>query len=193
MSWPIWQSSSMRKMPSSMAYGKSPLVRPSSPSEQSMPLDMTPLSLPLVILTPFGSSDLCRATGTMSPAWTLEAPVTICTGSSWPTSSWQITRWSESGCFSTDRILPTTTFLTSSNSVFQPSTFEPDILSCFGEIPHRDFPNIDIIFQPSHRKIHSSSFLSWIDLFSGDRQALPRRSARRLFKKGLRKLSIFLF
>ena len=64
---------------------------------------------------------------------------------------------------------------------------------CFGEIPHRDFPNIDIIFQPSHRKIHRSSFLSWIDLFSGDRQALPRRSARRLFKKGLRKLSIFLF
>ena len=128
MSWPIWHSSSMRKMPSSMAYGKSPLVRPSSPSEQSMPLDITPLSLPLVILTPFGSSDLCRATGTMSPAWTLDAPVTICTGSSWPTSSWQITRWSESGCFSTDRILPTTTFLTSSNSVFQPSTFEPDIL-----------------------------------------------------------------
>ena len=41
-----------------------------------------------LILTPFGSSDLCRATGTMSPAWTLDAPVTICTGSSWPTSSW---------------------------------------------------------------------------------------------------------
>ena len=37
-------------------------------------------------------------------------PVTICTGSSLPTSSWQIFRWSESGWSTTDRILPVTTF-----------------------------------------------------------------------------------
>lgn len=64
-----------------------------------MPLDGTPRSLPLVIFTPPGRVDLCRQTGQISPTdagVTLGAPVTICTGSSLPTSSWQIFRWSES-------------------------------------------------------------------------------------------------
>ena len=59
----------------------------SSPSEQSIPLLSTPLNLPFLILTPLGSVELSSAAGTISPAFTFEAPVTICTGSSLPTST----------------------------------------------------------------------------------------------------------
>ena len=62
-----------------------------------MPLDTTPRSLPFSIFLPPGRVDLCRATGTRSPAWMFQAPVTIWMGALWPTSSWQIHMWSESG------------------------------------------------------------------------------------------------
>ena len=62
-----------------------------------MPLDKTPRSLPFSIFFPPGRVDLCRATGTRSPGWMFQAPVTICTGSAWPTSIWHTHIWSESG------------------------------------------------------------------------------------------------
>ena len=113
MSSPTGVPAGRNRMPFSQAYGTQPWDRPSSWNEHIMPLDGTPRSLPLVIFTPPGRVDLCRQTGQISPTdagVTLGAPVTICTGSSLPTSSWQIFRWSESGWSTTDRILPVTTF-----------------------------------------------------------------------------------
>ena len=78
-----------------------------------MPLDTTPRSLPFSIFTPPGRVDLWRAAGTRSPTWTFQAPVTICTGSSRPTSSWQIHMWSELGWRSMESTFPTTTLLIS--------------------------------------------------------------------------------
>ena len=112
ISAPTGVSSGRNRMPLSHAYGTQPWSRPSSWNEHIMPFETTPRSLPLVIFTPPGRVELCRQTGQISPtevSVTLGAPVTICTGSSVPTSIWQIIRWSESGCFSTDRILPVTT------------------------------------------------------------------------------------
>ena len=91
-----------------------------------MPSDSTPRSLPFSIFLPPGRVDLCRATGTRSPTWTFQAPVTICTGCSRPASTWQIHMWSESGCRSMDSTLPTTTLEISSPRSWVSSTLEPD-------------------------------------------------------------------
>ena len=112
-------------MPSSIAYGKSCVVKPSSASEQSIPFDSTPRSLPFLIFLPPGSMELCSATGTKSFSCKFCAPVTICSGSPAPTSIWQIQRWSESGCLSSLSTCPTTTFSISLPSFSQPSTLEP--------------------------------------------------------------------
>ena len=55
-----------------------------------MPLDSTPRSLPFSIFLPPGRVEWSRATGTISPGWMFQAPVTIWMGALWPTSSWQI-------------------------------------------------------------------------------------------------------
>ncbi len=65
------------KIPSSIAYGKSCVVRFNSPSEQSIPLLSTPRNLPFLIFLSPGRVAPSRATGTISPALILDAPVTI--------------------------------------------------------------------------------------------------------------------
>ena len=75
-----------------------------------MPLESTPRSLPFSIFFPPGRVDLWRATGTISPSWMFQAPVTIWTGSSLPTSSWQIHIWSLSGWRSIFTMRPAATF-----------------------------------------------------------------------------------
>ena len=54
--------------------GKSRCSSPSSAKEQSIPLEISPRSLPFSIFFPPGSRDLCRATGTISPSLTFWAP-----------------------------------------------------------------------------------------------------------------------
>ena len=58
--------------------------------------------------------------------WTFQAPVTICTGSSRPTSIWHTHMWSLSGWCSMDSTLPTTTFWISAPRSWVSSTLEPD-------------------------------------------------------------------
>ena len=113
---PTGHSSSSTRMPSSTAFGKSCVVRPSSDRLHSMPPDSTPRSLPLRISLPPGSFATCSAAGTRSPTFRLFAPVTICTGASRPTSTWHTTIWSESGWGTIYKILPTTTFFMPSAS-----------------------------------------------------------------------------
>ena len=69
---------------------------------------------------------MCRATGTMSPSWMFQAPVTIWTGSSRPTSSRQTHMWSLSGWRSIFAMRPTTTFRISAPRSSVVSTLEPE-------------------------------------------------------------------
>ena len=91
-----------------------------------MPLDSTPRSLPFSIFLPPGRVDLSRATGTMSPGWMFQAPVTIWMGALWPTSTWQIHMWSESGWRSMVRMVPTTILEISAPRSSVVSTLEPE-------------------------------------------------------------------
>jgi hypothetical protein len=72
-----------------------------------MPSDSTPRSLALPSLVPSGITAPGRATGTVWPAATLGAPQTIVRLPS-PASTSQTLSLSASGCFSTERTLPTT-------------------------------------------------------------------------------------
>ena len=89
-----------------------------------MPQDSTPRILPRLIFTPPGSSAPSSAQHTSAPARTFGAPQTICSGSSLPTFTVQMCRWSLSGCISQVSTRPTTTFV--NFAVFsQPSTAVP--------------------------------------------------------------------
>ena len=91
-----------------------------------MPLDSTPRSLPFSIFLPPGRVEWSRATGTISPGWMFQAPVTIWMGALWPTSSWQIHMWSESGWRSMVRMVPTTILEISAPRSSVVSTLEPE-------------------------------------------------------------------
>jgi len=87
-----------------------------------------PLSFPVFIFTPPGSSEPSFAIGTRSPTFTLSAPVTICSFSV-PTSTFVTINLSASGCFVISNILPTTTFFISFPFCSIVSTFEPVIVN----------------------------------------------------------------
>ena len=91
-----------------------------------MPLDSTPAACPSRSSLPPGRVEWSRATGTISPGWMFQAPVTIWMGALWPTSSWQIHMWSESGWRSMVRMVPTTILEISAPRSSVVSTLEPE-------------------------------------------------------------------
>ena len=91
-----------------------------------MPSERTPRREPLRISEPLGSSAPSRATGTRSPSWTFQAPVTIWTGAVFPTSRLRTHMWSESGWRSMVRTRPTTTFFRRRERSSVTSTLEPE-------------------------------------------------------------------
>ena len=106
------------------------LPSPSSSSEQSIPLDSTPLIFPFFMTKSSAILAPICASATLSPALWLGAPHTICK-TSFPLSTLQIVRWSESGCISFSTIFAVTTFSRFSpfTSIF--STSCPIIVKAF--------------------------------------------------------------
>ena len=92
-----------------MSSPSSPLPRPSSSDEHSMPAESTSRSFETLISKPPGITVPGSATGTRSPALKFLAPQTIWRGLPSPTSTRQTLRRSADGCFSNDTISPTTT------------------------------------------------------------------------------------
>ena len=129
-------------MPMGASFGK--INKPSTPSSQSIslpphsiPCDSTPRSLPFLMLkgsSPCAGGSLAptSATGTRTPAATLGAPQTICSGASLcsPTFTLATRSLSASGCWVTSITSPTTTPLKSLATLSKLSSSKPAIVSC---------------------------------------------------------------
>ena len=111
---PIGASAGNSCIPSLSSGFKNLLSNPSSAIEQSIPQDSTPRFMLLLIVMPPGSFAPGSATITFSPALTLGAPQTICL-TSFPVSTLQMCKWSESGCIVHSLTSPITRFVAGIN------------------------------------------------------------------------------